>query len=187
MSTIPDLNAVKAYLGDSSWSDEEIGAALVAECAAQAHRCRIPAHPSADADAYADYPVTDSEGGNVDWADPVVTATSGDEDPVTIEAEWQGDPAPTRDLRVPTADLGHGAWTLTLSIASENDLTLGTYVTGYLPSDLAEALKRRVARNLAMRSLPLGVQSDELGATRVGSVDPEVRRLEGPYRRLAVG
>ena len=51
---------------------------------------------------------------------------------------------------------------------------------------LAEALLRRVKRNLAMRALPLGVQTDELGATRIGSTDPEVRRLEGPYRRLVV-
>lgn len=52
---------------------------------------------------------------------------------------------------------------------------------------LAEALHRRVARNLAMRNLPLGVQIDETGGTRIGSTDPEVRRLEGPYRKLVVG
>lgn len=55
------------------------------------------------------------------------------------------------------------------------------------PSDLAEALLRRVARNLAMRSLPLGVQDSELGGLRLGSTDPEVRRLEGPHRRLVLG
>jgi len=52
---------------------------------------------------------------------------------------------------------------------------------------LAEALMRRVARNLAMRSVPLGVQADEMGGKYIGSNDPEVRRLEGPYRRLVVG
>lgn len=52
---------------------------------------------------------------------------------------------------------------------------------------LAEALHRRVARNLAMRNLPLGVQMDETGGTRIGSTDPEVRRLEAPHRRLVVG
>jgi len=52
---------------------------------------------------------------------------------------------------------------------------------------LAEALHRRVQRSLAMRALPLGVQMDELGSTRIGSTDPEVRRLEGPYRRVVVG
>lgn len=55
------------------------------------------------------------------------------------------------------------------------------------PDDLAEALCRRVARNLAMRNLPLGVQVDEMTSTRIGSSDPEVRRLEAPYRKLVVG
>lgn len=58
------------------------------------------------------------------------------------------------------------------------------------PWDLAEALKRRVLRNLTMRSLPLGLQTSmsemAVATTRVGS-DPEVRRLEAPYRRLVVG
>lgn len=51
---------------------------------------------------------------------------------------------------------------------------------------LAEALHRRVARSMAMRNVPLGVVMDENGGTRIGAVDPEVRRLEGPYRRLAI-
>lgn len=52
---------------------------------------------------------------------------------------------------------------------------------------LAAALMRRVARNLAMKSVPLGVQADGLGGTlRLSSTDPEVRRLEAPYRRLKV-
>lgn len=52
---------------------------------------------------------------------------------------------------------------------------------------LAEALHRRVARNLAMRNVPLGVVMDEAGGTRIGSADPEVRRLEGAYRRVVIG
>lgn len=59
-----------------------------------------------------------------------------------------------------------------------------------MPADLAQALKRRVQRNLAMRQLPLAVlQGDaEGGSTRIlPSNDPEVRRLEAPYRRLKVG
>lgn len=57
------------------------------------------------------------------------------------------------------------------------------------PSDLGEALKRRVARNLAMRAIPLAVlQGDqEFGSTVPPGQDPEVRRLEAPWRRLAVG
>lgn len=55
------------------------------------------------------------------------------------------------------------------------------------PDDLAEALMRRVARNLAMRNLPLGIMADEMGPTRIGSTDPEVRRLEAPHRKLVKG
>jgi hypothetical protein len=54
-------------------------------------------------------------------------------------------------------------------------------------ADLAEALKRRVARNLAMHNVPLGIQADETGGTRVGSIDPEIRRLEAPYKKRVVG
>lgn len=58
------------------------------------------------------------------------------------------------------------------------------------PADLAEAALRRVQRNLAMRAMPLGYQTTttEYGpiAQRVGS-DPEIVRLEAPYRRWAVG
>lgn len=53
-------------------------------------------------------------------------------------------------------------------------------------ADLVNALLRRVARNLAMRGVPLGVQPDEAGGIRLSSIDPEVRRLEAPYRRLVV-
>lgn len=51
--------------------------------------------------------------------------------------------------------------------------------------NLDEALKRRVARNLAMRRLPLAVlQGDaDAGSTTLPGSDPEVRRLEAPYRK----
>lgn len=54
--------------------------------------------------------------------------------------------------------------------------------------DLYEALMRRCARNLAMRKYPLGVMAsggDE--GTRVAGADPEIRRLEAPWRRRVVG
>lgn len=56
------------------------------------------------------------------------------------------------------------------------------------PDDLRQALLRRVARNLAMRSLPLAVlQGDaEVGPVRLPGQDAEVRRLEAPHRRLPV-
>lgn len=59
------------------------------------------------------------------------------------------------------------------------------------PADLAEALCRRVAHNLALRGLPLGVSVDltdtAVATNRVGGTDAEVRRLEAPWRRLVVG
>ena len=58
------------------------------------------------------------------------------------------------------------------------------------PADLAQALLRRVARNLALRNLPLGLQTalteTAVATTRVGA-DPEVRRLEAPFRKVDVG
>lgn len=58
------------------------------------------------------------------------------------------------------------------------------------PADLTEALKRRVARNLAMKNIPLGVQSAmseaAVSTIRVGS-DPEIRRLEAPHRKHTIG
>jgi hypothetical protein len=100
---IPDLAAVKTYLGDTSFEDATISAALAAETASQANYCTIPAV----------YPV-----------------------------------------------------------------------------DLGEALLRRVARNLAMRGIPLAVlqgDSDLGSSTFLPGKDPLVRMYEAPYRRLVVG
>lgn len=55
------------------------------------------------------------------------------------------------------------------------------------PADLAEALMRRVLRNIAMRGLALGVQSYDGGGVYIGARDPEITRLEAPYRRRPVG
>lgn len=53
--------------------------------------------------------------------------------------------------------------------------------------DLVQALFRRCARNLAMRALPLALTEGENGSSYVGARDPEIRRLEAPYRRRVVG
>lgn len=62
---------------------------------------------------------------------------------------------------------------------------------GPYPADLDEALCRRVAHNLALRPLPLGVQANvsdmAVATTRVGGMDAEVRRLEGPWRKVMFG
>ncbi|WP_250009131.1 hypothetical protein [Actinoplanes sp. M2I2] len=58
-----------------------------------------------------------------------------------------------------------------------------------MPADLAEALKRRVARNRALRQLavmtPRG--DGEAGPVVLPGRDPEVRRLEAPHRKLVMG
>jgi hypothetical protein len=101
----PTLTEMFDYLGETSYTEQELGDALAAEKAAQAARCRVPAD----------------------------------------DAAW--------------------------------------------PADLAEALFRRVARNLAMRGVPLAVlQGDaEAGSLIPPGQDSEVRRLEAPHRKLVFG
>lgn len=57
------------------------------------------------------------------------------------------------------------------------------------PPALREALLRRVARNLALRLLPLAVLrgDGEAGDTILPGRDPEVKRLEAPHRKVRVG
>jgi hypothetical protein len=66
----------------------------------------------------------------------------------------------------------------------------GNPVPQAYPADLAEALFRRVAHNLAVRALPLGVQAviadGAVATNNVGGLDAEVRRLERPFRRVSV-
>jgi hypothetical protein len=56
-----------------------------------------------------------------------------------------------------------------------------------VPYSLRAALCRRVAHSLAMRALPLGITQSDTGSMYLGSRDPEVRRLEAPYRKVIVG
>ncbi|HET6742392.1 MAG TPA: hypothetical protein VFH76_25785 [Kribbella sp.] len=57
------------------------------------------------------------------------------------------------------------------------------------PAALRAAVFRRVARAIAMKGIPLAVlQGDaEVGTTYLPSNDPEVRRLEGPFRVVVFG
>lgn len=72
--------------------------------------------------------------------------------------------------------------------------TLANDPTGISPSDLAvldHALCRRVQVNLAKRALSLGMTEAsgdaEGGRVFLPKIDPEVRRLEAPYRKLVCG
>lgn len=63
-------------------------------------------------------------------------------------------------------------------------------VPAVYPPDLRQALLRRVARNLAARSVPVATFTTfEGGGTsaRVPQVDAEITRFEAPYRRRTVG
>lgn len=99
---LPVLADVKSYMGETSYDDSTLTAALAAETAAQARSCRIPSP---------------------------------------------------------------------------------------YPDDLREALLRRVARNIALRGQPLGVLEGDGGSVAgfLPRQDPEVRRLEAPFRRLTFG
>lgn len=56
------------------------------------------------------------------------------------------------------------------------------------PDDLRQALLRRTQRNLAMRRFPIAVDvGQDGGGSILPSRDPEVRRLEGPFRRRPIG
>lgn len=58
------------------------------------------------------------------------------------------------------------------------------------PADLGQALKRRVARNLAARLVPIAQMTTFDGgvsSARVPFRDAEVSRLESPWRRVTVG
>lgn len=71
--------------------------------------------------------------------------------------------------------------------AEKADQAARCRVPALRPASLSEALWRRVARNLALRSIPLGIMSAESGGVRVSRMDVEVRRFEAPYRRAVVG
>jgi len=62
-------------------------------------------------------------------------------------------------------------------------------VRAVYPGPLRKALLRRVQRALAMRALPLAVMQGDAdgGSQLLPGNDPEVRRLEGPYRKLVTG
>lgn len=89
-------------------------------------------------------------------------------------------------LPVPAAHVLGAA--IAAEIAAQNKVVV--VPEGGHTADLIEALCRRVAHNLAVRPLALGVQvqlSDtNVASNQVGGLDAEVRRLEAPYRKRVV-
>jgi hypothetical protein len=169
----PNLAQVKTYLGsEQSWTDAEITAALEAETAAQASVCRVPASRSAM--------VTTTNGS------PTVTAAADTFLDTDTSSEVTGTGIPVGATI--TAYISSSSVTISANATASGSVT--ATIAEAWPADLGEALKRRVQRNLSMKSLPLGLQSgaSEAGqwTIRVGS-DPEVKRLEAPFRKLTVG
>ena len=78
-----------------------------------------------DPDANVVYPITDANEANVDWATPTVKASKAGV-VVSLTCTWLGDPAPTRNLRVPVSGLVKGSHVLRLVVPNENDVALGT-------------------------------------------------------------
>lgn len=101
----------------------------------------------------------------------------------------------TPDVEDVAAYLGPAAdsWdeaTLTAALAAEKAAQVrACRIPAPMPDDMREALLRRVAANLARRQLgPLpGPQGDAEVATVVPIRDPEVRRLEGSWRKCIFG
>jgi hypothetical protein len=110
---------------------------------------------------------------------------------------WATDPAAaslTPDVAAVTLYLGDTSWSsaeissaLTAEAAAQR---ARCRIPAVYPADLAEALKRRVARNLAARAVPVATFTSFDGqatSTRVPMLDAEIVRLEAPYRRRKVG
>lgn len=96
------------------------------------------------------------------------------------------------------AGVSYNAGTLPDVIAAEVDEQMGRCRfprdaggVAYYPPALVEALKRRVAHNLAVRPLPLGVQATvtDVNALNVfvGGLDAEAARFEKRWRKVGLG
>ena len=95
-------------------------------------------------------------------------------------------------LKISLADDDYTDAVLTSALAAESVAQGAVLASRYVSvvatnPALTQALFRRVSRNLAMRALPLALNEGENGTSYVGAKDPEVRRLEGPYRKRVVG
>lgn len=85
---------------------------------------------------------------------------------------------------------GYSDATLQGAINTETSVQAGKCrIPDPVPDELNEAICRRVVCNLARRKLPLAMaQGDaDKGPVPLPTNDPEVRRLEGPHRKLVTG
>ncbi|MEV0902894.1 hypothetical protein [Actinoplanes sp. NPDC049802] len=125
--------------------------------------------------------VTTAAHGAVDFAAHVTATVAGTAMPDLDEVKTY--------LRIPLADVDQDD-EITAALAAESSAQRDVCrVPAAYPASLREALLRRCARNLALRGLPLAVLRGDAegGDTILPGRDPEVRRLEGPWRKLRMG
>jgi hypothetical protein len=135
-----------------------------------------------------------TEGGRYLAVVTVVTDGVPDVTPYTVFAEEPGGHIPTVPEIRDYLDSNGGTSARDEDIDQARTAELANQakvcsVPATYPPDLAEALCRRVARNLAARAQPLAqITSFDSGqvVNRVPRTDPEVVRLEGPYLRVVV-
>jgi hypothetical protein len=179
MATIPDLAAVKAYLGtDHSWSDSEIQAALDAQAGDQAKKAVVPPTRTVDVATALD--------------SPTLTGVSGDFTTSEVGSAVSGAGIPAGAVVVSVDEVDGITATLDMN-ATATAASVTVTVAAQWPESLRQALCRRTQVALSLQPLPLGMQATLIGgdtaAVRVGSPtrDPLVSDLERPYRKLVVG
>jgi hypothetical protein len=126
-----------------------------------------------------------------------VATSSGDVVGVCAFTAWTS--SPTDADAMPTISevslyLGENSWSndeLTDALAAEAPLSgHAARCRPFTRPTWREALKRRVARNLAARAVPVATFTSFEGggtSTRVPMLDAEIARLEAPYRKRRVG
>lgn len=111
------------------------------------------------------------------WADAVAFLVESSEYPVSLT-----------DVKSYLGDVSETDDEITAALAAEVAAQARRCRLSPYTADLAEALKRRVARNLAARRVPLATYTAFEGgggtSTRVPTNDAEILRLERPYRRM---
>lgn len=123
----------------------------------------------------------------------VVAAGYGAEDfAAYVTAVRTGTGLPTAQNFRDYTDEDYGSWSdedIEAAIATEAAAQRNVCRVGAaIPDDLWEAILRRVRVNLTRRAQPVLVTVDGDGTNSFLPVrDPEVRRLEGPYRKLVMG
>ena len=111
-----------------------------------------------------------------------------DEDAFDVLAANTGQAPTLAEVKLYLGDVSESDAEVQAALDAERIAQTRRCSTDTYPPDLVEALKRRVARNLAARRVPLATYTAfENGggtSTRVPMGDAEIDRLEKPHRRM---